>query len=127
MTDTFAAAKRLGACLWPDQPSGRTWCDRSPERLVRLAPLDEDLRVILAENTRLRESDADSERWEKLARERGRFLDEAEAVTARYKAALEAAERKLTIGGTVLSAQHPARLVVSAAYDCIAAALTEEP
>ena len=41
------------------------------------------------EIARLRESDADRERWETLARARRQLLDEAEAVTAGYKAALE--------------------------------------
>ena len=67
------------------------------------------------------------EQWEKLARERGRFLDEAEAVTARYKAVLEQVERRLTIALTVLDIQHPAHPVIALVCDNLAAALAEEP
>jgi hypothetical protein len=45
---------------------------------------------LVQENERLHQSDADSERWEKLARERGGKLDETEALARELVQALEA-------------------------------------
>ena len=79
------------------------------------------------ENTELRKSDADSSRWEVLARDRGRRLDQVEALAARRKAALEQIERRLTIALTVLDVQHPSHPVIALVCDDLATALAEEP